>query len=281
MKEQRIKITGSALITMLLILVFGLVGCGGNNQDINVDPTDGVIPTEEPTEAAATEEPTEEMIPTAEPTEEVTPTEEIVELPPILGNYSVVGIDPEGNNYEDDLEITVSNGIFQWNWFSREKLGVGLFQEDVVTVAYAERGYCVAFSYNIQEDGVLEGIFTEIHETTIGFEKLTPKGEMGEGIEGAYKLEGITPDGNEYYNCEAGITNNGDVYDMYWRCGDIYYYGVGIQRGNIVTGGQSPSEKRCTFYSYHIEEDGTLDGIWALVGTSEIGTEVAAPVTSE
>ena len=36
MKEQKIMITGSTLITILLILAFGLVGCGGNNQEMSV-----------------------------------------------------------------------------------------------------------------------------------------------------------------------------------------------------------------------------------------------------
>jgi hypothetical protein len=282
MKEQRIKITGSALITILLILVLWLVGCGGNTQAENVEPTEEVIPTEAPTdEVIPTDAPTEEISPTETPTEEVIPTEEIVELPEIFGKYTIDGIDPDNNNYKDTLEISATNGIFQWNWLSREKFGVGLYHGDMITVAWAKAGDCVAFSYSIQEDGTLEGPQTEMHETSIGYEKLTPRGEMGEGIEGTYKLEGITGGGDKYYNCEAGIANTGNVYEMYWRCGDIYYYGVGIQRGNIVSGAQAPKEKRCMFYSYIIEEDGTLDGIWALIGTSEIGTEVATPDTSE
>lgn len=284
MKEQRIKITGRALITILLMLVLGLVGCGGNNQEISVEPTDEVIPTEEPTKEVIptdepTEEPTEEVIPTEAPTEEVVPTEEIVELPAILGKYTVAGIDPDNNNYEGALEITASNGIFWWNWLDRNKPGVGLSYENMVTVAWAKSGYCGPFVYTLHEDGTLEGIWTERFETNIGDETLMPRGERGEGIVGSYALEGMTPDGNPYFNCKAQITNNGDMYEFYWACGDTEMYGVGIQSGNIVTGIQASKRQSCTFYSYSIEDDGTLDAVWVLDGTdtSEIGTEVAIP----
>lgn len=282
MKEQRSKITGSALITILLILVFGLVGCGGNTQAENVEPTKEVIPTEEPTEEVIpTEESTEEVIPTEVPTEEAIPTEEIIDLPPILGDYTVVGTNPDGSNYENTLEVTASNGIFWWNWLDRNKPGVGLSHEDMVIVAWAKSGYCGPFIYTLHEDGTLEGDWTEMHDTSIGVETLSPRGERGEGIVGSYALEGITPDGDVYYNCKAEITNNGDQYEFYWACGDIESYGVGIQSGNIVTGVQASKRKYCVFYSYRIEDGGTLDGMWVLEGTSEIGTEVATLDTSE
>ena len=182
---------------MILIVAFGLAGCGGNNQELSAElteemlpteePTEVVIPTEEPTEEVIpTEEPTEEVIPTEEPTEEAIPTEEIVELPPIMGNYAVTGIDPDYNNYEDTLEITASNGIFQWNWLGREPAGIGLFQENVVSVAWGEEKECNVISFFIDDEGVLDGIYTEKGETRIGSDKSMPQGEMGEGIEGTY-----------------------------------------------------------------------------------------------
>lgn len=276
MKKQRIKIKNSSLLTILLVMVFCLVGCGGINQEISVEPTEEVIPTEEPAE---------EVLPTAEPTEEILPTEEpadeMVDLPPILGDYSVAGVNPDGTTYEDALEITASNGIFWWNWFDRSKPGVGLSYENMVTVAWTKSGYCGPFVYTLHDDGTLEGIWTERFETSIGDETLAPRGERGEGIIGSYELTGTTPVGNPYINCKAEITENGDMFEFYWACGDIESYGVGIQSGNIVTGIQASKRQSCTFYSYSIEDDGTLDAVWVLDGTSEIGTEVATSETSE
>lgn len=284
MKNQGIKIKNYTLLTILLVMVFCLVGCGGNTQADIVEPTEEVIPTEAPTEEIIpTEEPTKEVIPTEEPTEEMIPTEEMVDLPPILGDYTVLGTNPDGSNYEGALEITASNGIFWWNWLDRNKLGVGLSYENMVTVAWAKSGYCGPFVYTLHEDGTLEGVWTERFETSIGVETLSPRGERGEGIVGSYALEGTTPEGDPYFNCKAEIINNGDMYEFYWACGDIESYGVGIQSGNILTGIQASKRQSCTFYSYSIEEDGTLDAMWVLDGTdtSEVGTEVATPNVSD
>ena len=278
-------------LAFILLMVIGLMGCAGNNQEFSEEPTEEVIPTEKPTEkvipteepteeVTPTEEPTQEVLPTEEPTEEVVPTEEIVELPPIMGTYSVSGLDPDYTNYEGALEITASNGIFQWNWLDREPVGIGLFQEDVVSVAWGDQKECNVISFLIDEDGVFYGIYTEKDETRIGTDKSVPQGEMGEGIEGSYLAFGTTPDGGGYF-CSLDVTRNGEVYDFYWpECGDDFY-GVGIQRGNIVSVAFSRRTRSCMIYSYLIEEDGTLDGIWASIGSSEVGTDVAVPETSD
>ncbi len=295
MKTKLIKITGYTWLAMILIVAFGFAGCGGNNQELSAEPTEEILPTEEPTEVIIpteepteevipTEEPTEEVIPTEEPTEEAIPTEEIVELPPIMGNYAVTGIDPEYNNYEDTLEITASNGIFQWNWFGREPAGIGIFQEDVVSVVWRKEKSgveaCGLISYIVQEDGVLDGIYKEIGSTWVGEEKAMPLGESEEGIEGTYMSVGSTPGGG-MYSCNLELTRNGDVYDFLWDCG-VSFYGVAIQRGNFVSVAFSKSSpKSCTVFSYLIEEDGTLDGLWVTLGDSELGTDVAVPETFE
>jgi hypothetical protein len=290
MKGHLVKTVVYTLLAMILLSSFGLVGCGGNNREISVEPaeepTQEVIPTLEPTkEVIPTEEPTEEVPPTEEPTEEVIPTEEIVDLPPIMGTYSVAGLDPDYNEYEGTLEITASNGIFQWNWLDREPSGIGIYQGDVVSVIWGEKEKdChVVLSYSIQEDGVLEGVLYEKGQTGLGDDKSTPQGEMGEGIEGKYQAFGNIGDGFTIYVADLDVARNGDVYDFHWvLLSGEQYYGVGIQRGNIVSVAMSAHEdNRCMVVSYLIEEDGTLDGIWAFIGDPELGTDVATLETSE
>ena len=294
MNRQFIKMTGYTSLVLILLIAIGLMGCGGNTQDTIEEPIEEVAPTEKPTETVLpTEEPTEEVIPTEEPTEEVIPTEApteevattqlVLDLPPIMGTYSVSGLDPERNNYEGTLEITAPNGVFQWNWLGREPFGVGLFQEDVVSVVWSEEDMeqCGVSSYIVQEDGRLEGIYMQMDRPGIGTERSMPLGEMGEGIEGSYMALGTTQNGGGYF-CDLIVTRNGEVYDFYWPdCGDDFY-GVGIQRGNIVSGAFSRRyERSCIVFSYLIEQDGTLDGVWAAIGKSEIYTDVAIPETSD
>lgn len=184
MKKHVVNIAGYTLLAVILVSAFGLTGCGGNNQEISVEPFEEVIHSEMPTEKVIpTEAPTEELVPTKAPTEEMAtieeaiPTDDMAELPPILGTYSVAGLDPDHNNYEDTLEITASNGILQWNWLNREPIGIGLVQEDVVSVAWSEEKECNVISFFIDEDGVLDGIYTEKDETRIGSDKSKPMGE--------------------------------------------------------------------------------------------------------
>ena len=276
-------------LAIILMLAFGLVGCGGNNLVQSAEPTEEVLPTEEPTEEVIpTEEPTEEVIPTEEPTEEVVPTviptESVFYLPPITGKYSVSGLDPDFNNYEGELEITASNGFFLWNWPDRERDGVGVDQENVVSVAWLEGlGSCNAMSFVIQEDGVLEGFYTsEVGGTQFGTTIARPAGEMGDGIEGTYDFIGSLQTTAGSASGPLEITRDGDVYDFYWEFYWGEWYGVGIQRGNIVSVGYAHRKSvDCMVVSYLMEEDGTLDGIWAYLGDAEFGTDVAVPETSE
>ena len=292
MKKLLSKISGYISLVIILLTIFGLIGCGGINQATNPEPTEEVIPTKEPTEKVMpteeptkevipTEEPTKEVLPTEEPTEEAIPTEEIVELPPIMGTYSVTGVDLDDNKYESTLEITASYGFFQWNWLNREPVGLGVHQDGVVTVAWGEEQDCNPISYVIQENGHLKGIYTEMDATRMGSEESVPLELMGEGIEGTYVAFGSTPSGN-MYGCDLEITLNGDVYDFTWDCGN-FYHGVGIQRGNLVSVAFSESKKTrsCMVVSYLINEDSTLDGIWTYKSATELGTDVATPETSE
>lgn len=293
MKKKFIKMAGYTSLGLILLIVIGLMGCGGNTQDISEEPTEVVAPTEKPTEKVdpteepteeviPTEEPTEEVIPTEAPTEEVVPTEDISKFPQIFGKYSVVGLDPDYNNYESILEITASDGVFQWNWLDREPVGYGIFQEDVVSVVWNEYIYdCGLMSMTVQEDGILDGIYKEIGSTWVGEFSMIPEGELGEGIEGTFTAVGNNSSGGMFI-CLGTMTRNGDVYDLLYDCEGTSFYGVGIQRGSFMSVAFSNRKTRsCMVANYLIAEDGTLDGIWASIGSSEVGTDVAVPETSE
>jgi len=287
MKQSFAKEMLYTALAIILMLAFGLVGCGGNNLVQSAEPTEEVLPTEEPTEEVIpTEEPTEEVIPTEEPTEEVVPTEDIYNFPPIMGKYSVSGLDPNNNNYEGKMEITASEGFLQLKWLDRAS-GVGIPQENVVSVVYIEpMNTCNVMSFVIQEDGVLAGFYTVlISALEFGPIKAKPAGEIGEVIEGTYDFSGSSFSYSN--NGQLEITRNGDVYNFYWELnwqeyGIGKWYGVGIQRGNIVSVAYSHRKSAsCMVVSYLIEEDGTLDGVWAYLSGTELGADVAVPETSE
>ena len=95
-----------------------------------------------------------------------------------------------------------------------------------------------------------------------------------EGIAGSYDLVGTNPDGSEY-GCSLQVTKTADgVYEWYWfSCGE--YTGVGIQDGNVIS--VAYGSENCSAISYHVEDDGVLNGSWTYVGMTDLGTDVASP----
>jgi len=190
----------------------------------------------------------------------------------IVGSYNIAGTNPDGSTYESTLDVTATGDAFNWSWNSGEYMGIGLQQDEVVSVAWGSDA-CYVVSYVIGDDGVLTGKWTDMVASGIGGDVATPTDNMGEGIEGLYNAVGTNPDGSEY-SCSLQVTKTGEVYEWYWfNCGE--YTGVGIQDGNIVS--VAYGDNACSAISYHVEEDGSLNAIWAYVGQTDTGTEIVTP----
>ena len=190
----------------------------------------------------------------------------------IPGSYTVAGTNPDGSEYESALDVTASGEAFNWSWNAGEYKGVGLQQENVVSVAWGDDA-CYVVSYVIGDDGVLTGKWTDMVLSGIGADIATPTDNMGAGIEGLYNAIGTNPDGSEY-GCNLQVTKTGDVYEWYWfSCGE--YTGVGIQDGKVVSVAYGADS--CSAMSYRVEDNGTLNATWAYVGQSDLGTEIATP----
>ncbi|MBC7228443.1 MAG: hypothetical protein H5T61_14630 [Thermoflexales bacterium] len=91
------------------------------------------------------------------------------------------------------------------------------------------------------------------------------------GLSGVYRVTGTNPDGRPYEGTLT-IEAQGDVYALSWEIGDTVIEGVGLLRGNVLSGGWD-----CGVVTYSVLEDGTLEGLWALCGGSRVGTERAVP----
>jgi hypothetical protein len=191
----------------------------------------------------------------------------------VVGSYTLEGSNPDGSTYEGTLDVTASGDAFNWNWNGGEYLGVGLQQDDIVSVAWGSDA-CYVVSYVIGEDGVLTGKWTDMAISGIGADVATPTDNMGEGIEGLYNAAGKNPDGSEY-GCSLQVTKKADgVYEWYWfNCGE--YTGVGIQNGNIVSVAYGASE--CSAMAYKVNDDSSMDATWTYVGQTDLGTETDTP----
>lgn len=244
------------VMALVLLLAFVLSACGVNSQTA----------TEQPVEEPASEEPAE------------VPTEEVVEEAPsemegIAGSYDLVGTNPDGSEYSGTLDVMAAGDAYSWSWNEGEYTGVGLQTENVVSVAWGA-DECYVVSYTVEDDGVLSGRWTDMAASGIGTDVATPTDQMGEGLEGLYNILGTNPDGSEY-GCSLQVTKTADgVYEWYWfSCGE--YTGVGIQDGNVIS--VAYGSESCSAISYHVEDDGVLNGSWTYVGMTDLGTDVASP----
>lgn len=244
------------VLALVLLLAFVMSACGGSPQ----------AATEQPVEEPAAEEPVEA------PTEEVA-EEAPAEMNGIAGSYNLLGTNPDGSEYSGTLGVSASGDAYSWSWNDGEYLGIGLQTGDVVSVAWGA-DECYVVSYAVGEDGVLNGVWTDMAASGIGGDVATPTDNMGEGIEGLYNAVGTNTDGSEY-TCSLQVTKTADnVYEWYWfNCGE--YTGVGIQDGDVVS--VAYGSDSCSAISYHVEDDGTLNGVWAYVNTTSLGTDVATP----
>jgi hypothetical protein len=249
------------------VLSLVLTACGGNNATATEVPTEAIVsPTKAPTVM-----PTE--VPTAVPTEMPTQAAPTVSaLKGVEGAYTVSGTNPDGSTYEGTLDVAASGDAYTWSWNNAEYKGVGLKQDDVVSVGWGG-DECYVVSYVIGDDGVLTGKWTDMSISGVGSDIATPTENKAAGLEGLYNAAGKNPDGSEY-GCSLQVTKKGEVYEWYWfSCGE--YTGVGIQDGNVVS--VAYGSENCSAISYHIEDNGTLKGTWAYVGQSDLGTEVDTP----
>lgn len=190
------------------------------------------------------------------------------------GSYEVAGTNPDKSTYEATLDVTAKGEAFDWSWNGGEYKGIGLQQDNIVTVAWGSDA-CYAVSYVISADDVLTGKWTDMAASGIGAEIATPadKAKMN-GIEGLYNAAGKNPDGSDY-GCSLQVTKKAEgIYEWYWfNCGE--YTGVGIQNGNIVSVAYGANE--CSAMAYKINTDSSMDATWTYVGQSDLGSEVVNP----
>ncbi len=103
------------------------------------------------------------------------------------GTYSVVGSDPSGALYEEQLAVSaLSPGFyrFQWNGLQSTLEGIGELDENHLVVVRKNAGQCGRMTYEIEDDGRLEGtwMMTDDLFEVAGRETAVPrKGSAGGG----------------------------------------------------------------------------------------------------
>lgn len=193
----------------------------------------------------------------------------------IAGDYTVTGSNVDGQGrYEASLTITPRDDVYQFSWLSGGKSsdGVGVMTGNKVAVAFTEgtdgKG-CGVVLYKILPNGDLDGKAGYWGVNTSEGE--TGKRTKGTDLDGEYAISGKNTDGQSY-DGTLKVAKDGDGYSFQWNTGSVLK-GFGIRQGDTVSVGIGGPQ--CSFVSYEIKADGTLEGKWGGQTSKSFGTEVA------
>lgn len=192
----------------------------------------------------------------------------------LTGNYDATGTNPDGSAYEATLVVTRRGEVYQFSWESggRSYDGVGVANDDTVAVGFTDgkdgKG-CGVVLYDINPDGSLSG--KSGYWGVDSQERELAERTSGTGLEGKYKITGTNPGGQEYAGT-LDVSRSGAGYSFKWTAGETFT-GFGIRSGDDIAVGFGGN--KCSFVSYDIRPDGTLDGKWGGPGSNSVGTEKA------
>lgn len=193
----------------------------------------------------------------------------------IAGEYDATGTNPDGGApYKASLVVTPRDDVFQFSWASGSSKydGVGVMTDNSVAVSYtsgSDGKGCGVVLYKIGADGTLDGISGYWGNNNAEKEKAVR--DRGTDLEGRYEISG-TNTGGKPYKGELNVKKDGEGYAFEWNAGSILS-GFGIKTGDKVAVGFGG--KQCSFVSYEVKPDGTLDGKWGGQSAKSFGTEIA------
>lgn len=110
------------------------------------------------------------------------PSASVAQAPNLVGEYAASGRNPGGEGeYRGDVAIARTGDLYQvvWSIGGQRHIGTGILRDDVLSVVYQPVGAAPGVAvYEIGVDGVLEGTWTSLGGTSVGMERLVPKGRL-------------------------------------------------------------------------------------------------------
>jgi len=193
----------------------------------------------------------------------------------ISGKYTVSGTNENGaGDYKGTLDVTKRDEVYQFSWDTAGKKfdGVGVQNASAAAVSFTVgtngKG-CGVVLYKINADGSLDGKagYWGVNESET--EKATRT--SGSDLVGEYDTKGTNPEGKDYTG-KLSVKAAGSGYAFSWA-GANPLQGFGIKQGDSVAVGIGGEQ--CSFVSYVVNADGSLDGKWGSYGSTSVGTESA------
>jgi hypothetical protein len=92
---------------------------------------------------------------------------------------------------------------------------------------------------------------------------------------GHYLVRGTNPNGSQYAG-EVLVTRTGDTYRVVWQIGRQTFVGTGIASSDGIAVSYQVGG-RTGVALYHRKTNGRWEGVWALAGSRDSGTDVWIP----
>jgi hypothetical protein len=91
---------------------------------------------------------------------------------------------------------------------------------------------------------------------------------------GRYTVSGTNPGGSGVYGGRMAVLSQGDAYRVVWNTGGAPVEGIGVRVGSVFSVAYGGA---CGVVAYTPADDGDYEAVWATMGGSDLGSEVARP----
>lgn len=158
-----------------------------------------------------------------------------------------------------------------------ETAAAGISDDAVIAVGWGGT-YCGVTAYQIEPDGVLDGIWSLIGQTTVAVEVATPV-DVEDNFAGTYRVEGVDLRGDPYTG-DLTVTVDNAVLRFDWVTDDNALQGVGVWYDDVIAVGWGGDN--CGVVAYQRDpETGLFEGAWTAWAENEIMPEQITPVETD
>jgi len=217
---------------------------------------------------------------------------------PIIGNYSVSGITGTGSKYLGTAVVAKIGGEMYrvaWTLGSRVFSGTCFRENQWLSCSSCPAPLTANVTSYLTGPTGLDGVFIDGGSTTIGRERLTPRGQKGATKDGPasngqmdpvtfagkFDVKGTNPDQSKYTGTASvrRLEVSPSAYYFDWTLGALVMHGVGVRdaTGSPLVAAQCGGRNESVALVYGIDIKGRiLTGTWTqeISGALTAGTEV-------
>lgn len=96
-------------------------------------------------------------------------------------------------------------------------------------------------------------------------------------LAGRYAVTGENPQGQGRYSGMAEVVRTGETYQVAWEIAADVFIGTGIYQDGLFSVSYQIPGRTPGIVVYRVYPDGSLSGVWSILGQQALGTEAWKP----